>query len=234
MREGHGLKSVENGNMTRKNYLSELETLSMALSQMAVLVDGLIGQSIQALAYGNTEMAEIMLRNAEAVDLSEIEIEKLCLKIIALQQPVGRDLRLISGALTIAMDLQRIGDHGRKIARITRELPRSGAGRVPGELLEVGDTLRRILGVVVDVLETHEVDASGAVTAGALEMEGALARLQDIAHAAMTRGASEGVTASYLLFAAHHLAEAAELAVDITARIAYAMTGKSVRALPAR
>lgn len=219
--------------MTRKNYLSELETLSLSLSQMAVLVDTLIGQSMQALVYGNTEMAEIMLRNAEAVDLVEIEIEKLCLRMIALQQPVGRDLRLISGALAIAMDLQRIGDHGRKIARITRALPAGGAGQVSDELLHVVDTLRRILGGVVDILETHEMDASEIVLSGALEIESALSRLQEFSHAAMSRGASEGVTASYLLFAAHHLAEAAELAVDITERTAYAMTGKSVRDLPA-
>ncbi|WP_119319781.1 phosphate signaling complex PhoU family protein [Capsulimonas corticalis] len=219
--------------MTRKHYCEELKTLSASLTRMATTVDALLAQATQALAYGNTEMAEIMLRGAETVDLCEIEIEKHCLEIIALQQPVGRDLRQISGAVTIAMDLQRIGEHARKIARITSRLPMSGRGQAPNDLLHLIGVARGMMQAVSAILDTQELCGASEVILSGLEAEDALDRLETSTQAALEHGSTAGVTASYLLSAAHHLGEIAELAVDISERLSYVMTGRSTRALPA-
>ncbi|MCW3058626.1 MAG: phosphate uptake regulator, PhoU [Capsulimonas sp.] len=227
-REGLG-----RGPMTRKHYCEELKMLSDSLTQMATSVETMLILATQSLELGSTEMAEILLRGSESVDVCEIEIEKHCLEIIALQQPVGRDLRLISGSVAIAMDLQRIGEHARKIARITCELPTGGRGQTPNELRSMTDAVRSMVHSVVSILETQALDGASGVTLAGLEAEDALADLRTSAHAAMARGSAESVTASYLLSAAHHLTESAGLAVDITERLSYAMTGRSPRALPA-
>ena len=106
----------------RAIFEKELEELHLDMIKMASLVEESIENTIIALKDQSTELAKRVYRQDDAIDNLEHRIEKRCLKLIATQQPLAKDLRTISSALKIITDLERIGDHSADIAEITLRL----------------------------------------------------------------------------------------------------------------
>ena len=103
----------------RKMFDNELIRLNNLLVEMGGLVETAIAQAVQALRTGNLQLAKRAIDYDQQIDDKEKDIESLCLKLLLLQQPVARDLRLISSALKIITDMERIGDQAADIAEIT-------------------------------------------------------------------------------------------------------------------
>lgn len=106
----------------RKHFDNELEYLNDSLLKMGVMVEEMIDISIQSLLKQDVDLADKVIELDDKVDDMEIKIEKKCLELIALQQPMAKDLRDISAILKIITDLERIGDHGVNIAKVTKRL----------------------------------------------------------------------------------------------------------------
>lgn len=98
---------------------AQLETLNISLIQMGSLCERAIENAMQALVTNDAELAEATMKNDEVINLKERDIEALCLKILLRQQPVAKDLRLVSSALKMITDMERIGDQAADIAEIT-------------------------------------------------------------------------------------------------------------------
>lgn len=99
-------------------YQGELVLLNKKLLEMASLVETMIAKSIKALREGNMILAQEVIRTDEQVNAKEIEIDNLCVKILALYQPEAKDLRTVTMIMKINNDLERIGDHASSISRI--------------------------------------------------------------------------------------------------------------------
>ncbi|MBS4540101.1 phosphate signaling complex protein PhoU [Clostridium sp. D2Q-11] len=106
----------------RKYFDKELENLHDSLLKMGVMVEEMIDISIDSLLKQDDVLADKVIELDDRVDEMEIKIEKKCLELIALQQPMAKDLRDISAILKIITDLERIGDHGVNIAKVTKKL----------------------------------------------------------------------------------------------------------------
>jgi phosphate transport system protein len=106
----------------RSKFDEQLTLLNDSLIEMGVIVERAIGQTIKALIEQDVELAQKIIDSDDEVDNKEKEIESLCLKIILQQQPVASDLRLITSALKIITDLERIGDHAEDISELTKLL----------------------------------------------------------------------------------------------------------------
>ena len=85
---------------------------------MASLVETMIAKSIKALREGNMILAQEVIGTDEQVNAMEIEIDNLCIKILALYQPEATDLRTVTMIMKVNNDLERIGDHASSISRI--------------------------------------------------------------------------------------------------------------------
>lgn len=103
----------------RSKFDEQLTQLNDSLVEMGVIVERAIGQTIKALIEQDVVLAQKIINSDDEVDNKEKEIESLCLKIILQQQPVASDLRLITSALKIITDLERIGDHAKDISELT-------------------------------------------------------------------------------------------------------------------
>jgi len=103
----------------RTKYDEQLAELNDALIEMATIVEQAIADANRALIERDMALAKTAIAFDDEIDHKEKEIEALCLKIIMQQQPVARDLRLISSVLKIITDLERIGDHAADISEIT-------------------------------------------------------------------------------------------------------------------
>ena len=99
-------------------YEEELTLLNKKLLEMASLVETMIAKSIKALREGNMILAQEVIRTDEQVNAMEIEIDNLCVKILALYQPEAKDLRTVTMIMKVNNDLERIGDHASSISRI--------------------------------------------------------------------------------------------------------------------
>jgi phosphate transport system protein len=100
----------------QRHFEDQIEELKHQLLQMSGLAERTVRKSVEALQRRNAALAEEVFRDDRAIDRLEIEIEERCIDLLALQQPLARDLRFITSALKISNDLERVGDHGVNIA----------------------------------------------------------------------------------------------------------------------
>lgn len=105
--------------MVRERFDKQLKDLNDLLIEMGNAVESSIKVSVEALIGQNTELAKSVIEGDREVDELEKEIESKCLKLLLQQQPVASDLRMISAALKIITDMERIGDQAADIAEIT-------------------------------------------------------------------------------------------------------------------
>lgn len=104
--------------MMRNRFDTQLDQLNNELIHMGALVEDAINSAVCALCQQDKEQAKSAIKLDQLVDLKEKEIEDLCLKLLLQQQPVARDLRLISAALKMITDMERIGDQAADISEI--------------------------------------------------------------------------------------------------------------------
>ncbi len=106
----------------RNRFDRQLEELNNGLIKMGSLIEKAIEMAITGMINQDVELAKNAIAFDNEIDEQEKEIENLCLKLLLQQQPVARDLRLISAALKMITDMERIGDHAADISEITIQL----------------------------------------------------------------------------------------------------------------
>lgn len=102
----------------RTKFESQLETLNNSIIEMGAFVEESIGDATEALLNMDIALAQKNVDFDKEIDQKMKEIESLCLKLLLSQQPVARDLRLISASLKMVSDLERIGDQCADISEI--------------------------------------------------------------------------------------------------------------------
>ena len=103
----------------RNVYNKQLDQLKQMLMEMGGMIGSAIVKAIRALKDQDKELAGKAIAGDEDIDQKERDIESLCLKLLLHQQPVAEDLRLISAAMRMIGDMERIGDHAADISEIT-------------------------------------------------------------------------------------------------------------------
>ena len=102
----------------RIHFDEQLEQLNKEIINMGTLVEQAIGMAIEALIKQDVNKAHEAMESDEEIDAKEKTIENLCLRLLLQQQPVARDLRVISAALKMITDMERIGDHATDISEL--------------------------------------------------------------------------------------------------------------------
>jgi len=99
-----------------RHFEAELEELKKRLLEMSGLVESAIYRSILALVKKDPEQTNLVLQNEGRINQMQIEIDDIATGLLALQQPMAKDLRFITSAIKINNDLERMGDHAVKLA----------------------------------------------------------------------------------------------------------------------
>ena len=103
----------------RNRFDRQLQVLNDELIEMGSLIEQAIEMACSALVRQDVEKAQKAISFDEEIDHQERDIESLCMKLLLQQQPVAKDLRLISAALKMITDMERIGDHASDISEMT-------------------------------------------------------------------------------------------------------------------
>ena len=106
----------------RKRFEEQLKELNIEMQEMGRMVEDGIQKAIEALLKQDVELASAVMEADTFVDQKQKEIESICFKLLMQQQPVASDLRVISAALKMVTDMERIGDHAADISEMTLHL----------------------------------------------------------------------------------------------------------------
>ena len=106
----------------RKAFDEELNKLQEDLADMGAVVENMLGKAIQALMNRDVKLADEAVKMDDIVDRYNLDIEGRALKLLALQQPMARDLRTIAAAMKIITDVERGGDYAVDIALLAKRL----------------------------------------------------------------------------------------------------------------
>ncbi len=107
----------------RTRYREELSLLMKKLIKMGVLAEEAVSKALLAVEENNTELADEVIENESVFNEMQKDIQDLCIRIIATEQPVAHDLREIITTSTIVSHLARIGRHGSYLAKAAKEVP---------------------------------------------------------------------------------------------------------------
>jgi len=110
-----------------RHFHEELNAVKARLLAMSGEAEAALGLAVEALLERDGEKARQVIRNDRIIDNMEMEIEEQCINLLALHQPMARDLRMLTSALKISNDLERVGDHAVNIAQSAERLAEARA-----------------------------------------------------------------------------------------------------------
>ena len=143
-----------------RHFHDELSHVKVRLLTMSGEAEAALGLAVDALLERDGEKAQRVIAGDRVIDSMEVEIEEQCINLLALQQPMARDLRMLTSALKIANDLERVGDHAVNIAQSAGRLIQARPIAPEPEIVEMARLARDMLS---DALEAF---IRGDATAG--------------------------------------------------------------------
>jgi phosphate transport system protein len=143
-----------------RHFHDQLGALNRRLLAMSEKAEALIELSVDALLSKDQGKAEAVIAGDRELDAMELEIEAAALALLALQQPMARDLRFIVGAIKVTSDLERIGDHAVNIAQTAQRLVALNSTITPDP--EIEDMARRARSMLGDAIDAF-LRADGAL-----------------------------------------------------------------------
>src|SRR5262245_43535878 len=216
----------------RERYLQELAALHADLKSLGELVITAITRSVDALVQQTSSTAEQVVADDQRIDQAESTLEEQVLVVMATQQPIAGDLRRLVAAISIASELERIGDYAKGIAKVT--IRNAGLSPVtpPSDLTEMAQQAIAMLGDVLDAY-VQEAAAVGQRLAEADDRVDELrTRMRTELIARMQRDAAVVPGAVDLLFVTHYLERIADRTTNIAERIVFIISGEMIELNP--
>src|ERR1700757_5269267 len=146
-----------------RGYEEELRRLNNTVAEMGGLVESQLGTAIGAVMTRDTEMAARVVEGDVKVDQLERELDNLAIRLLALRQPVARDLREIFASLKIGSDLERIGDYAANVAKRSIALSQTPPVRPVYALPRMAHLAQVLIKEVIDAYVARDADKAYAV-----------------------------------------------------------------------
>ena len=212
----------------RNRFDRQLVQLNNELIEMGGMIEKAISDTVKALVNQDIELASNVIEYDEEIDHQEREIEQLCLKLLLQQQPVAKDLRLISAALKMITDMERIGDHAADISELTIQM--AGKPYVK-ELEHIKAMAKESMVMLVDSIEAYVnldltkarkvIDQDDVVDDLFIKVKSELINL-------IHRNADAGEQETDLLMVAKYLERIGDHATNISEWVIYYITGEHI------
>jgi len=128
-----------------RHFHEELSQVKVRLLTMSGEAEAALRLAVEALLERNPEKAERVIAGDRIIDGMEVEVEEACIDLLALQQPMAKDLRMLVAAIKIANDLERVGDHAVNLAQSAERLATSRPIAPEPEIVEMARLAREML-----------------------------------------------------------------------------------------
>lgn len=212
--------------VTRHSFEQELEELHLDLIKMGSLAEASIENTIQALKKQDVEHARKIFRDDDIIDDLEKKIEKKCLMLIAMQQPIARDLRSISAALKIITDMERIGDHSADIAEITIRMANEKYIKPLIDIPKMAEKAKGMVKKSIDAYVKQDIILASEVCASDDEVDELFHKIILELVSFMKNDPKTVEQAINFMFIAKYLERIADHATNISEWVVYNVTGE--------
>ncbi len=213
-----------------RHFHEQLADLRRKLLEMSEHAEELVDQSIASLLDRDRALAESVIAGDKVLNSLEIEIEQRAISLLALQQPMARDLRSIVGTIKVSGDLERVGDHAVNIAESALRLADEGGAITPSPELE--DMARRARGMLRDALQAF-TNSDGSLGREVCKADDAVDALHNsvfrILLTHMMEDARTITPSLELLLVSRNLERVADLATNIGEDAVYLAEGKQIK-----
>jgi len=212
-----------------RHFHDELSHVKVRLLTMSGEAEAALGLAVDALLERDPAKADRVIQGDRVIDAMEMEIEEMSVNLLALQQPMARDLRMLTSALKIANDLERVGDHAVNIAQSAERLSQARPIAPEPEIVEMARLAREMLS---DALEAF---IRGDATAGreiCLRDDKVDALHRSVFRILLTHMMEDPHTIGAgmeLFLVSRNLERVADLATNIAEDVVFLVEGKSIK-----
>lgn len=210
----------------RNRFDEQLHALNHELLEMGALIEHAIRSATDALVKQDVEAALQAIAADKEVDQAERDIESLCLKLLLQQQPVARDLRLISSALKMITDMERIGDQASDIAELVIYLSKEPYIKELTHLPQMAEDAIRMVTGALDAYVRKDVALAQEVMRMDDAIDALFVTVKDELIALIRNDAAAGSQAIDLLMIAKYYERIGDHAQNIAEWVEYALTGR--------
>ena len=204
----------------------QLRMLEDEVLTMGNMVEKSIARALDSLVRRDREASDQVVREDDYIDSKRFEIEDLCIDLIATQQPMASDLRILVSILHISVELERMGDYAEGIARINLLM---GDEPLLKPLIDIPRMAEKATGMLhrsLEALVNRDTVTAIQVCNDDDEVDGLYDQVYRELLTYMIQDPSSIQRATYLLWVAHDLERIADRATNIAERVVYLVTGK--------
>lgn len=212
--------------MTRETFDEQLRALEQDILGMGALVDKAIDLSVEALAKRDIELSRRVIREDVAINQAQHDIEEHCLVLIATQQPLASDLRVIFAIANIATELERMADHAKGIGQIGVMMGPREPLKPLVDIPRMAKKARWLLERELEAFVNRDVELARSLGGEDDEID----RLYDQVFRELLIFMMDDprtiTRATYLLWVAHNLERTADRAINIGERVVFLVEGQ--------
>ena len=208
----------------RNRFDQQLEKLNVELVTMGALCEDALTYAIRALFDRESDMAERAEDAEKQIDQMERDIESICMRLLLQQQPVARDLRVISSALKMIGDMERIGDQAADIADLSQFIDKSAVG----EPINIGKMAEKTVTMVtesVDAFVKNDLELCRKVINDDDYVDDAFNEIKEHLAEGIISKKIDAKTGLDILMAAKYFERIGDHAVNIAEWVEYSITG---------
>ncbi|MGI6206409.1 MAG: phosphate signaling complex protein PhoU [Anaerovoracaceae bacterium] len=210
----------------RARYNGQLETLHLQLIKMGALSEDAIDAAMKSLFNHDSSMAEKTFSLEKDIDEQEKDIENLCIKLLLEQQPVATDLRMVSSAMRMISDLERIGDLAENIAEITKFIDKDDViSRIP--LNSMAEAASDMVAESVESFVRSDVDLAKKVIQSDDNVDEYFVEIKKELMNEIKENSENGEACLDILMISKYLERVADHAVNVAEWVIYAVTGEN-------
>jgi phosphate transport system protein len=214
--------------MPRESLDKELQRLEDEILALGSMVENALIESVDALKKRDLEESRRLIAYDRRINEKRFEIEAEALAVIAMQQPVAVDLRVLAAVLDIADELERIGDYAKGIAKINLRI---GEGPIVKPLVDIptmAKKARDILHRALEAFVNRDVDLARALPEEDDEVDYLYNQVYRELMTYILADPTAIAQSNFLLWAAHNLERAADRVTNICERVIFTVTGELV------
>lgn len=215
---------------TSRDFETELRELRAHVLAMGARCERSLQLALEALWVGSGELADEVLAIDRRIDVDEMDIDALVLRILALRQPVAFDLRFLASALKLVTDLERIGDEAVNISQRAREgLPTPATEQVRADLVEMSVLTQEMLRDALDAFVQSEPARAQQVLVRDDEVDARYRTIVATMREFMMKNPSDVPAALRAIFVSKYIERIADHATNIAEEVIFMARGEDVR-----
>ncbi len=212
--------------MLREDFDQQLKLLEREVGALAQVVEKSIHRAVDALKTRDLEASRQVVSDDDYIDRKRFEIEDLCTNLIATQQPMARDLRVIISLLHITVELERMGDYAEGIGKISLAMGDAPPLKPLIDIPRMADMATEMLRDSIDSLFKRDVDKAKLVWRTDDDVDALYDQVYRELLLFMIQDPDTIQRATYLLWVSHDLERIADRATNIAERVIFLVTGK--------